>query len=148
MFEGIQVHIGAQTRTLRLRHSDILLAQTLLPGNVSPWEALVRSRDVAAVTIIAACALRHECEGKGKDKTISARTVCGWLDREPSKYRELEDAVLAVAEAHYVAIGHLSPGDLTGEAQPASGKTPQSPAGSASSALPAGGSSTLSASED
>lgn len=148
MSEGVQIHIGSQTRTLKLRHSDVFAAQSLLPGNVSPWEALVRHRDVVAVTTIAACALRHESEGKGKDKTISPKMVCAWLDREPAKYRELEDAVLTVAEAHYVAIGHLNPGDLTGEVPPTTMTTPPSSAGSTSSEQQAAGNSTRDSSVD
>jgi hypothetical protein len=146
MFEGVKIHIGGQTRTLRLRQSDVIAFQALIPWNATLLQALARNRDVAAIATATACALRHESEGKGKDKKISPSVVCAWLDREPGKYRELEDAVLTVAEAHYVAQGVLDVGDLTGEVPPAT-TTPPSPAGSPSSASPAGGSSSPSSSD-
>lgn len=144
MLEGKPLHIAGKTRLLRVRNQDVLVAQSLLPGHQSPLEALVRSRDMAAIATLLACALRHEAEGKGKDKKVGPITVCGWLDDEPGRYREVEDAVLEVYEAHYVALGTLNPGDLTGEAQPA--KTAPSPAGSISSASAGDGASTPSSS--
>ncbi len=137
MLEAKTIHIAGRTHTLRLRNQDVLVAQQLLPGHMSPLEALARSRDMAAVATCLACALRHEGEGRGKDKKIGPITVCGWLDNEPGKYREAEDAVLEVYEAHYVAIGMLSPGDLTGEAQPA--KATESSPATSTFTEPAGG---------
>ena len=142
-----KIHLNNQTHVLRFRGKDVIGAQALMPGNKSLLSALASDRDMAAVCIGAAFAVRHEYEGKNKEKAPGPSTIADWLDREPHKFRELEDAVLAAAEDHYVAQGKLSRGDLTGEAQPAPATT-STPSGSTSTASPAAGDSTQVSSSD
>ena len=140
MLEGIPIHIGGRTRHLKLTSEAMLVAQSLLPGNMTIAQALSQYRDTGTVAIVAAAALRHESKGKER---ISPLHVCRWLDHEQGKYPELERAVLAAAERHYVAVGLLKPGELSGEeGEDAPAGTPSSPAGSTSAASPAASAST------
>lgn len=145
--DGHKIHINKQTRTLRFRGKDVLLAQGAMPAGRSLLHALLFDRDEAAVCVGAAFALRHEFEGANADKAPSPGVVSEWLDREPGKYRELERAVLRAAEDHYVARERIRRGDLTGEVPAATTMTP-SPNTSPSTELPVDGDSTPSLSLD
>jgi hypothetical protein len=146
MSDGHRIHLNGQTRVLRFRSKDIIAAQAVLPGNKSLLQALAFDRDMSAVCVGAAFALRHEHEGKN-NKAPGPATIADWLDREQGKFRELEMCVLRAAEDHYVAMDRLSRGDLTGEAQPATSTTP-SPSTSSSTASPGDGGSTPNSSND
>lgn len=139
--DGHKIHINNRTHTLRFRGKDILAAQAVLPGGKSLMHALAVDRDMAAVCVGAAFAMRHEFEGSKDNKAPSPTVIADWIDREPAKFRDLEIAVLRAAEDHYVAINRLSRGDLTGEAPPAT-TTTSSPNGSPSTASLAVGDST------
>lgn len=144
--EGHKIHINNQTHTIKLRSKDVIVAQAQMPGGKSLLQALaLGDRDMAAVCIGFAAGIRHEYEGQKNNKAPGPATIADWFDREPAKYREAEIAVLRAAEDHYVTIGRLDRGDLTGEARPAT--TPPSPAGSPSFASPADGSSTPTSSD-
>ena len=84
-------------------------------------EALTLHRDTGTVAICAAAAFRHA------DDKISPKRVCGWLDREPGKLKELEAKLLQAAEAHYRHGGLLEDDDPNGD-----GVTPAAPSVSGS----------------
>lgn len=121
---AIPIHIGGQTRSLKFTSEAILVAQSLLPGKMTVREALTLYRDTGTVAICAAAGLRHE------DDKVSPKRVCGWLDREPGKLRELEAALLRAAEAHY-RHGGLLDEDPEGNAEGAGSGAP-APSGSSS----------------
>lgn len=123
----IPIHIGGQTRGLKFTSEAILVAQSLLPGKMTVREALTLYRDTGTVAICAAAAFRHA------DDKVSPKRVCGWLDREPGKLRELEAKLLQAAEAHYRHGGLLDDDDPNdgGAAPPA-----PSPSGSSSLSSP------------
>lgn len=105
------IHIGSQTRTLRVNTEAMLFAQNLLPGNMSVRDALSRARDEGTIAVLAVAAFRTE------DKNISLGRVCKWLDDEPNKSKELEAKVLDAYLAHYGHGGHVQADEKKDEAR-------------------------------
>lgn len=119
----IPIHIGGQTRGLKFTSEAILVAQSLLPGKMTVREALTLYRDTGTIAICAAAAFRHS------DDKVSPKRVCGWLDRETGKLKELEAKLLIAAEAHYRHGGLIEDDDpnAAGAAPAAAPSTSGSP---------------------
>jgi hypothetical protein len=119
------IHIGGQTRTLRVNTEAVLFAQNLLPQRMTVREALTTGRDVGTMVVLALAAFRTE------DKKISGPRLFGWLDAEKGKSKELEAKVVAAYEAYYGLGGYIDDDD-------AEKKDEQVPAPSASGETPSG----------
>lgn len=99
------IHIGQQTRTLRVNAEACYFAASILPQKGTVREALTTHRDEASIAVLACAAFRAE------DKKVSLARVFQWLDAEPGKSKELEAKVVAAYEAYYGHGGHIDAGE-------------------------------------
>ncbi len=138
--QGVELHIGGQTRVLKFTTSSVLLFKSWMPGNIGLREALVLHKDPSSVGLALAAALRHA------DAKVTPSRVMTWLDQEPARYLDAEAAVVRAAEGYFYERGIIE--EPPGEAPAASVgvPTPSSTSGTTSSALLGGGALTPSAS--
>lgn len=132
--EGIDVHVGQQTRELRVTAAGVLLFKTWMPGNIGLREGLALHRDPGTVAIALAVMLRHK--GRGGDEKITPLRSAKWIDAEGARYGEIEAAVMKAARVYFKSVGIIEDDDEGEEKAPPATSTAPLPSGSSSSSKP------------
>lgn len=108
--EPVSIMLAGEAREFSFSPRAMRLAQKLLGGK-NPRMLLATERGEDVIITCAACGLIKQMGDKADVERVQK-----WLDREPEKYVELEQAVLEAALRYYRAIG-LVQGDDEGEGQ-------------------------------
>lgn len=93
-----EIHIGGQTRTLRVDFKCIRIAHKLLGRD--PRAALLTDANPAVICDLLACALIASMGDKA-----DANRVGVWMSAEPERYLEFYEVTAKVYEAFYEATG-------------------------------------------
>lgn len=115
----ITIHLGNQTRTLKVTAQSIRVAQRLLGGS-SPRIALAAHRDIGVITDCAAAAFIHELGDKADPNRVGK-----WIDAEPHKYKELEAKTVEAYRRYYVATGVIPDDGPEGGAPQGEAESPE-----------------------
>jgi hypothetical protein len=141
MLEPIEVHVGGQTRELRVSPASLIQFKSLMPGGVGLREALVLHLDPGVVALALVVMLRHK--GKGGDMKVTPYRTSIWVGELGKQYPELEAKVILAAERFFRESGLLED-EPAGEAKtaPSPSGAPSSTSGTTSSASQAASTST------
>lgn len=93
------LHVGGQTRKLKVTTRSTFNFKTWMPGNLGMREALLLHQEPAVVAIALAAMLLHE------DSKMTPARAMGWVDEEPARYPEIADTVIACAEDYFRDVG-------------------------------------------
>lgn len=93
-----EIHIGQQTRTLRVDFKCIRIAHKLLGRD--PRTALLMDDGPATICDLLACALIASMGDKA-----DANRVGAWLSAEPGRFLEFQDIVTRAYTSYYEALG-------------------------------------------
>lgn len=127
--DGVQIHIGRQTRELRFGIKGVQMAERFLDGPDLQTATMSNRLTFSACCQIAAAGFSTYGDGGVK---ITPPQVERWVENEPKKLVELERAVIRAVSLHLVEVGKMSEedqramGEALANAARASVRTPDS----------------------